>query len=190
MRTDLIRILALSGSLRSASSNSILLRAAASLAPNEIQISLYQGLGDLPHFNPDLDGEPTCPPVADFRNHLREADGVLISTPEYAHGVPGVLKNALDWLVRSGELVDKPVCIINHLPRGEWAFASLKEILTVMTACLIEETSFTLPLSSNNISEAGVMADDNLSRTLCDGITRFGQAIRNRRDQAAQTSSP
>jgi chromate reductase len=181
MRTDSIRILAISGSLRSASSNSVLLRAAAMLAPEELQIFLYQGLGDLPHFNPDFDGDEPCAPVTDFRNRLREADGVLISTPEYAHGVPGVLKNALDWLVRSGEFVDKPVCIINQLPRGEWAFASLKEILTVMTACLIEETSFTLPLPSNNITEAGVVADDKLSRTLYDGITRFGEAIRHRR---------
>jgi chromate reductase len=187
MRTDPICILAISGSLRSASSNSVLLRAAAILAPKGMDIFLYQGLGDLPHFNPDFDtGEPAAP-VAEFRERLRDADGVLISTPEYAHGVPGVLKNALDWLVRSGDLVDKPVCIVNHLPRGEWAFASLKEILTVMMASLIEETSFTLPLTSNNISEAGVVADDQLSRTLYEGITRFGETIRERRDRAAQT---
>jgi NAD(P)H-dependent FMN reductase len=188
MRTDPIRILAISGSLRSASSNSVLLRVAAILAPEEFQIFLYEGLGDLPHFNPDFDGDEPCASVADFRNRLREADGVLISTPEYAHGVPGVLKNALDWLVRSGEFVDKPVCIINHLPRGEWALASLKEILTVMMACLIEETSFTLPLPSNNTSEAGIAADEKPSRILYDGITRFGEAIRDRHKEVGAAS--
>jgi chromate reductase, NAD(P)H dehydrogenase (quinone) len=182
MRTDPICILAISGSLRSASSNSVLLRVAASLAPKEIEISIYKGLGDLPHFNPDLDGDIPPSSVANFRRRLREADGVLISSPEYAHGVPGVLKNALDWLVRSGELVDKPVSIIDNLPRGAWALASLKEILTVLTASLSEESSFTLPLTTNNIDESVILSNPDLSLALRSGITRFSLAIRRRQD--------
>ena len=96
-----MKILAISGSLRRVSSNSTLLRAATLLAPEGMEITLFEGLGGLPHFNPDLEGtEP--PSVPDFRARLQAADGVLICSPEYAHGVPGVLKNALDWVVGSG----------------------------------------------------------------------------------------
>src|SRR5437764_1175741 len=99
----MVRILAISGSLRAVSSNTALLRAAAALAPEGVEVELYGGLGDLPHFNPDLDDpdhkdrEPAA--VTDLRARVRSADGLLIAAPEYAHGVPGAMKNALDWLV-------------------------------------------------------------------------------------------
>lgn len=99
-----MRILAISGSLRAASSNTILLNAAAALAPENVEVVVYRGLGDLPHFNPHLDKGPVPPAVTDFRTQLGKSSGVIISSPEYAHGVPGVLKNGLDWLVASGEL--------------------------------------------------------------------------------------
>ena len=100
----LLRIIAISGSLRAVSSNTALLRAASGLAPQEVEVTLYENLAELPHFNPDLEGaEPRS--VTDFRSLLHSSDAVLISSPEYAHGVPGALKNALDWLVSSGELV-------------------------------------------------------------------------------------
>lgn len=133
-----MKILAVSGSLRSASSNSVLLRAAATAAPPGIIVSIFEGIGDLPHFNPDLDPpeDPAPhPAVAEWRRCLCEADAVIFSTPEYAHGVPGVLKNALDWIVGSGELVDKPVALLQtSATRGEFARASLVETLTVMSA--------------------------------------------------------
>src|SRR6266436_2511866 len=102
-----MQLLALSGSLRGASTNTTLLKAAAALAPGDVTLHIYDGLGDLPHFNPDLDKDPPHAAVDEFRFHLRKSAGVIISTPEYAHGVPGVLKNALDWLVASGELYEK-----------------------------------------------------------------------------------
>ena len=108
-----MRILAISGSLRASSSNTALLQAAAALAPQDVEVVLYDGLGDLPHFNPDLDGETVAPAVSSWRSKLRDADGVVFSVPEYAHSVPGVLKNSLDWVVGSGELADKPVTLFN-----------------------------------------------------------------------------
>lgn len=93
-----MQILAISGSLRAVSSNTAVLRAAAMLAPTGVNITIYSGLGDLPHFNPDIDVDPAPLAVASFREQLKESDGVLISSPEYAHGVPGSMKNALDWL--------------------------------------------------------------------------------------------
>jgi NAD(P)H-dependent FMN reductase len=127
-----MKILAICGSLRAQSSNLALLRAAATIAA---EVEIYEGLGDLPHFNPDDDVEGATPPpaVAELRAMLAEADGILISSPEYAHGVPGSLKNALDWLVSDGALVDKPVALINASPvGGEFARDSLLETLRTM----------------------------------------------------------
>ncbi|MCU1349277.1 MAG: flavoprotein, partial [Acidobacteria bacterium] len=93
-----MRILAISGSLRNGSSNTNLLRAAAALAPDGVDVVLYDRLGDLPPFNPDVESAGTpIPSVDDFRAQLTAAAAVAICSPEYAHGVPGVLKNALDW---------------------------------------------------------------------------------------------
>lgn len=119
-REHAVRILAISGSLRARSSNTALLGAARTLAPKGVEVVLYEGLGGLPHFNADHDGDAAPPAVADFRSRVRAADGVLISSPEYAHGVPGTLKNALDWLVggHQNEIVGKPVALFNASPRA------------------------------------------------------------------------
>jgi chromate reductase len=108
-----LRVVAISGSLRRSSSNTALVSAAARLAPESVDVSIYAELAELPPFNPDLDSDPAPAAVARFRAQLQTCDAVLISSPEYAHGVPGVLKNALDWVVGSGELVDKPIALIN-----------------------------------------------------------------------------
>jgi NAD(P)H-dependent FMN reductase len=126
-----MKIIAICGSLRSHSSNLALLRA----AKNSADVRIYEGLASLPHFNPDDDIEGATPPpaVAELRALLADADGILISSPEYAHGVPGSLKNMLDWLVSDGALVDKPVALINASPAGgEFARDSLVETLTTM----------------------------------------------------------
>jgi chromate reductase len=131
-----VRLLAISGSLRAASLNSALLRAVVALAPSDVCVELYTGLGNLPLFNPDLEiaGSPA---VADFYARIVEADGVIIASPEYAHGVTGVIKNALDWKVGSDAFVNKPVALLNASPRATIAQASLKETLTVMSAQIL-----------------------------------------------------
>src|SRR3954454_152317 len=99
-----MKIIAICGSLRAQSSNLALLRAAAKIA---LDVQIYDGMGNLPHFHPDDDVEGATPPpaVAELRAMLAKADGILISSPEYAHGVPGSLKNMLDWLVSRGAVV-------------------------------------------------------------------------------------
>jgi chromate reductase, NAD(P)H dehydrogenase (quinone) len=172
-----MRILAISGSLRTGSSNTMLLRAAVALAPEAFEVSVYDGLATLPHFNPDLDNEAAPPPAVDFRSQLHASDGVLISSPEYAHGVPGVLKNALDWVVASGELYGKPVALLNASPRSVHAQASLRETLTVMTASLIPEASITVSLRSNKVDEASIISDPGISHALRSALEAFGRAI-------------
>jgi NAD(P)H-dependent FMN reductase len=127
-----MRIVALSGSLRTGSSNTAVLRALAAL-----------GLAGLPPFNPDLDREGDVPPpaVQGFRALLATAQAFVISCPEYAHGVPGVFKNALDWVVSSGELGGKPIALVNPSPGGAYARRALVDTLTVMEARVLEETS-------------------------------------------------
>ena len=172
-----MRILAISGSLRTGSSNTILLRAAVALAQETLEVSVYDGLATLPHFNPDLDNETVPSSVVDFRSQLQGSDGVLISSPEYAHGVPGVLKNALDWVVASGELYGKPVALLNASPRSVHAQASLKETLTVMMASLIPEASITVSLRSNKVDEASMISDPEISHALRSALATFGRAI-------------
>jgi chromate reductase, NAD(P)H dehydrogenase (quinone) len=171
-----MRILAISGSLRSISSNTALLHAAASLAPEGVEIHLYGGLGDLPHFNPDLEGnEPAS--VLDFRSQLRRSNSVLFSSPEYAHGVPGVLKNALDWVVGSGELVSKPVALFNASPRATYAQASLTETLKTMGARMVDEASRTFPLLGSGPDAASIVAHLEISNVLQAAIVAFAEAI-------------
>lgn len=160
-----MHILAISGSLRAASWNSLLLRSLARLAPSDIKVLLYQGMGTLPLFNPDLEcDEPDS--VASLRAQIIAADALIIASPEYAHGISGVMKNALDWMVGSEALVYKPVAVLNASPRAHHALAALKETLSVMSAQLIEPASITLPILGSKLDEDGVVADPQLAAAL------------------------
>lgn len=151
-----LRLLAISGSLRAKSVNTAVLLAMQSLAPADMIVTLHGGLGALPHFNPDLDVEPLPAPIAALRQAVAAADALLICSPEYAHGVPGSLKNALDWLVSFEGFINKPVVLINARP-AEFAAASLRETLSVMNARLLDAASVTLPLTSNTPDSAALL---------------------------------
>jgi NAD(P)H-dependent FMN reductase len=155
-----VRVLAISGSLRAKSVNTAALVALQSLAPAEVVVTLYAGLGALPHFNPDLDVAPAPAAVAALREAVAAADALVICSPEYAHGVPGALKNALDWLVSFEGFINKPVAILNARPGAEHALAALRETLSVMNARLVDAASVTLPLTSNTPDAAALLKDD------------------------------
>ena len=168
----------ISGSLRTASVSTALLKTAATRMPGHVKLTIYDGLGNLPHFNPEIDREFQPPAVSDFRSHLNNSAGVIISTPEYAHGIPGVLKNALDWLVAGGELYEKPVALFSTSPRGRFAHASLIETLTVMMARLIPEAFVNVspPLWMGN-GELQVTAKADLSTRVERALAVFAKAI-------------
>ena len=158
-----IRVLAISGSLRAGSSNTALLESAARLAHAGMEIAVFTGLGDLPHFNPDLDGEGHKAPlaVASMRELVSAADGLIISSPEYAHGIPGSMKNALDWLVSYPDFAGKPVVVWNaSAAGGERAQASLVEILTTMSARLLVEASLVEPFLRKRLLPGAELTDD------------------------------
>lgn len=140
-----MKILAVSGSLRAASINSAFCRAAARLAPPALHVTVFPELGGLPLFNPDL--EAVLPPaVMNFRVAVGQADALLIASPEYAHGISGPLKNALDWLVSFEGAVGKPIALVNTSPRAHHAYAALKEVLQTMSADIIDGASPVIPL--------------------------------------------
>lgn len=152
-----MKILALSGSLRAASINSAVLHVTRDLASVPIKVCLFSRLGELPLYNPDLESAP--PSVAvQLRNEVATAEALLIASPEYAHGVTGTIKNALDWLVAFEGFADKPVAVLNATPRAHHADAALRETLITMSAKLIDAASITLPLPSANIGEADLLA--------------------------------
>jgi chromate reductase len=157
-----MKIIAICGSLRAQSSNRALLNAAMKLAPAGIEVAIYDGLASLPHFNPDDDEEGATPPpaVAELRSLLADADGILISSPEYAHGVPGSLKNALDWLVSDGALVGKPIALICASPvGGQYAQASLVETLTTMNWRVVGTSAAPKKVRDENV-------DDEVAETI------------------------
>jgi NAD(P)H-dependent FMN reductase len=122
-----MKIFAISGSLQASSSNARVLETART-SKQGADVDIYGSLADVPAFNPDLDIEPGPPAVTDLRARIGSADAVLISTPEYAYALPGSLKNALDWIVSSGELYEKPVAILSASPRPNGG-ANAREML-------------------------------------------------------------
>ena len=170
------RILAVSGSLRAKSINTAVLAAVQALAPAGLVVTLHRGLGDLPHFNPDLDTDDPPAAVNVWRDAVKAADILLICTPEYAHGVPGALKNALDWLVSYEPFLHKPVAIINARPGATFADASLRETLTVMNARLLDAASVTLPLTSNALDAPALLALPAVRAQLESALTALSTA--------------
>lgn len=137
-----MRILAVSGSLQKKSGNLTLLERARTSAPPGVHVVLFEGLGELPHFNPDVEatGEPPPPSVAAWRRALAESDAVLIASPEYGHSLPGVLKNAIDWVIGSAELENKVVAItasVPHPERGRLGLKALRDTLHAVSATIV-----------------------------------------------------
>src|SRR5690349_15911998 len=122
-----MRLLGLSGSLRRVSTNTALLRALAENAPAGVTLDISGLIGELPIFNPDREGEFTPPAVEAFGRSIREADGLVFASPEYAHGIPGGIKNALDWMVSRDEIPDKPALIVRASTRSDYALSALQE---------------------------------------------------------------
>jgi chromate reductase len=147
-----MNLLALSGSLRAGSFNTMALHALQRLAPEGVAVQLYEGIATLPHFNPDVEMSALPGIAADLRRKVAAANGLVIACPEYAHGIPGAFKNALDWLVGMPDFPGKPVMLINTAPRASHAQAALCEVLTTMSARLVPQADVTIELRSKEIA--------------------------------------
>ena len=154
-------ILAISGSTRKQSSNLNLIKAIEKLYANELSITLSGGLLNLPQFNPDDDTENSPVQVTDLRKQIKEANGILICTPEYAMGVPGSLKNLLDWTVSSSDFSNKPVVAITASSSGQKAHLSLLATLQVIEALINERTQLLISFIKTKVNDRQQITDEN-----------------------------
>lgn len=152
-----MNLLAVCGSLRTRSSNLEILKAYASVAAPAHSVRFVEGLAALPHFNPDEDGAVSPESVVRWRSQMAQADAWVVSTPEYAHGLPGAFKNGLDWLVSAPGVIAKPVVILSAERGRSFALESLREILRTMSLRLIEEAAVSVPLGSNRITDREIL---------------------------------
>jgi chromate reductase, NAD(P)H dehydrogenase (quinone) len=174
-----IRLLAISGSLRRASTNTAALEALARLAPERVKLLLYRDLAKLPPFNPDddIEDKPKPEPVETLRSLVGASDALIIAAPEYAHGVPGALKNALDWLVASETFAGKPVALVSTSPRAFHAEASLREILSTMAARFVPEAFAVLSLTGKEATADAILADLANTRRLKEALEALIRAL-------------
>lgn len=174
-----MQLLAISGSLRAGASHTALLDAAALVAPPGVHVARYGGLAALPPFNPDFDtvaGDTLPAVVADLRARVGHAGGLLLSSPEYAHGIAGTFKNLLDWLVGSTEFPGTPVALLSPSPLSVHAPAQLREVLTTMNAHVVEAACMTVPLYGRRMNAAAIAADAELAPPLRAAVAALAAA--------------
>jgi NAD(P)H-dependent FMN reductase len=174
-----MHLLALTGSLRAQSINTELLRSVALLAPAGTVVRFSELLGALPHFNPDLDREGMTPPavVVQLRAEIAAADALVISCPEYAHGVAGAFKNLLDWLVSGPELVAKPVAVLRASEGSRFGPESLVETLRTMSARVVTEAPLTIPVNGRRVDAPEIAADAELARAVRSVLTLIAATV-------------
>lgn len=168
---DRIKFFALSGSLREASYNSAALKALAQNSPDHIDIVIGD-ISQLPLFNPDLESE-FIPALDKIKSEIKSSSGLIISSPEYAHGISAPMKNVLDWLVSSSEFPEIPIMLINTSPRATHALESLKEVLTTMSGIIIDVAYVSIPLLGSVLLDGDISQDNDCHSMLSEGLDRF-----------------
>lgn len=183
--TQRIDVLGIAGSLREGSYNRALLRAARELAPGDVRVRLYDGLGDVPPYDQDRDVSPPPRAVADLRERISGADALLVATPEYNHSVPGVLKNAVDWASRpygESSLQGKLAAVVGASPSrfgAKWAQEDLRKALEAAGAEVLEVG---LPVSRapERFDDAGRLTDDAVRRELAELLEELAEGAASR----------
>ena len=158
-----MHIFAICGSTREQSANKQLLQAIADSYAGQFTMEIFDGLASLPQFNPDLDNDTVPATVTGFRNGISAADGVLICTPEYAMGVPGSLKNALDWTVSTTVFSHKPTALITASSQGYKAHAALMETLLVIECNIPEQARLVIPFIKTKLKGNTVIHEPTIS---------------------------
>lgn len=163
---DKKKVVAICGSTRQNSTNHSLIKAIADLSADDLDVTVFNGIGLLPQFNPDDDGDNVSAEVTEFRQLLDSADGILICTPEYAHGVPGALKNAIDWTISSSQFPHKPTMLITASTGGNFGHKALMETLKAIEAKNIDNLQMVIPFVKTKISMDHQITDDKTLREI------------------------
>lgn len=171
-----ISIIAVSGSLREKSTNTRLLQELGKLVAPGVSFTLYDGVEDLPQFNPDKESMMNAH-TAHWIKLVREADALVVSSPEYAHGIPGALKNALDWLVGGDGFIDKPFCLYRACPRPEFAPLALLEVLRTMSGQHVHESDVTINLRRNYENAGAILAENESRVKILDSLKQLSNFI-------------
>lgn len=148
-----MKILAISGSARDASTNTALLKFMKDLTPEGVELSVFHRLDVLPVFSPDSEGEATPRVVSEFLETLSATDGIIISSPEYVRAIPGGLKNAIDWMVSRFEIIGKPVALVHASHRGDDMLNSLRLVLSTVSDNFLEDLFLRIPLIGKSPEE-------------------------------------
>jgi chromate reductase, NAD(P)H dehydrogenase (quinone) len=175
------RVMLICGSLRSGSTNEALLRTVANLLPVDVVADSYDGMGQLPHFNPDDDHDPLPPAVADLRIRIAAADAILFSTPEYAGAMPGSFKNLLDWTVGGVEISEKPTAWINISTSPAGAAGTHESLTTVLRytgAKLVDAACLRVPVHRDAVGVDGLIFDPEIRLRIAAAVNALlGQAV-------------
>jgi chromate reductase, NAD(P)H dehydrogenase (quinone) len=177
MQQSLKKVLAICGSTRQQSTNHRFIKAITAMSADFFEVVLFEGLTSLPHFNPDDNHEPVAAPVARFRQLLQQADGVLICTPEYAHGVPGTLKNAIDWVVSTNEFSGKPTMLVTASTDGSFAHKALLETLKVIEAKDVEQHNLLVQFAATKIDGENKITDNELQAEMSKILHSFSKVF-------------
>lgn len=168
----------ISGSLRLDSTNSKLLQATARISEdNQINFTITDLVGKLPLFSPDIDATRQQY-VEHWTKLIRECDGIIISTPEYARGYPGSLKNAFDWLVQGDGFVSKPFMFLRASPRADLSHSSLKVVLETMSGIHMSQADGLVPLLGTNLTIDEICEDQGFANTIRKSLLEFDRAVR------------
>lgn len=176
---DSMQILGVSGSLRAASTNTRLLAAARAFMPPGVEMHLTTLVGRLPLFNPDVDPEDSDV-VRQWVREMRAADGIIVSTPEYARGYPGALKNAFDWLVSTDAFINKPFMLLNASSRSTIALDTLTTVLQTMSGVHIESASTTIPLLGTKLDVSEIVENSKFARQIQRAVLTFVSELNKR----------
>jgi chromate reductase, NAD(P)H dehydrogenase (quinone) len=174
LRPNSLKLFGISGSLRINASSTMVLNRVKEMFGPDVQFEMDSGIGTLPHFN---DADIASPEVNLFRAKIRAADGVIICQPEYAFGVSGSLKNALDWTVGSGEFNSKPVALITTATGGEAAHAAMTKTLQAIDCNLLGNTNMVISFIKSKINKEGVITDQQVEASLIELVDAFKNEV-------------
>lgn len=179
-----LTILAIPGSLRTSSINASLVRATTRLAPAGVTVQTYRGLRDLPHYDADLDLEPAPDEVRELRERIAAAHGVLIATPEYNGGVPGVLKNALDWASTphgASALTGMPIAVMGATPGRSGtagAQAQLRQVLARIGCDVVEGPELAISKAYDRFDNDGRLTDEMVAKSVAELMNALQLTVR------------